>query len=283
MDRRQVLASASAALGAALAGCMGGGDDDTSTTTTTEQTKTTTTTTTTTTTEQGPMAVGEELSLGDDQAMAVSGLDASAFVVSRDGSERVIHSGNATRYVHVTFEVDNVDDYESFVRENAALRLNEETYTEPVFPLGGGFNQFTAAYPVPNDVTAFTGGVELDASDATGTWEFDARNIEAVTMTVDWEVTNVAAPDSVAPEADFTVDLTVVNDGDDIEFVTKYAVAGGSPSRDRWAAAGGEESTITLELTAPAADGASEFDVSMDWGARSVTRTIAFAEESEGE
>lgn len=277
MDRRQVLASASAALGAALAGCMGGQDGDTSTTTTTTE-QTTTTTTTTTTTESGPLALGEEVSLSGGAAMTAAGLGASAFVVSRDGSDRVIHSGNTTRYVHVTFEVDDVDDYESFVRENVALRLNDETYTDPVFPLGGGFNQFTAAYPVPDDVTPYTGGVELDTGDTTTTWEFDARDIGDATMTVDWAVADVAAPDSVAPETDFTVELTVSNNGDDIQFVAQYAVGSDSRSRDSWTVPGGEEKTIALELTSPARDGASEFDVSMNWGARSVTRTVAFSD-----
>jgi hypothetical protein len=281
VDRRQVLASAAAAAAAGLAGCLGGGDSDSSTTTDEQPT-----TTATTTTDSGPMAVGDERSLGDDHAMTVAGLDASAFVVSRNGSDRVVNAGNTTRYVHVTFEVDNVDDYETFVRENATLRINEETYGDPVFPLGGGFNQFTAAYPVPNDVTPYTGGVDLDTGDTEATWEFDARDIGDITMDVDWDVSSVAVPDSVAPEAEFAVELTVANAGDDVTFATEYAVGDGSGGRESWSAPGGEDTTVALELTAPAADGASEFDVSLDWGARSVTRTVAFAEsesESGGE
>lgn len=276
MNRRRFLASASAAASLALAGCTSGQDDEPSTTTEATDTTTPQTTTPTTTTDDGPLAIGDEVSLFGESAMTVAGASASAFVVSRDGAERAVHSGNTTRYVHVTFDIDAIDDYETFVAENVTLQLNDETFTDPVFPLGGGRNQFVAAYPVPNDLTPFTGSVVLDTGDASATWEFDARAIEDVTQTVNYAVTNVAAPDSVAAESSFAVDLTVSNDGDPMEFVTKVFGTSSAPFRESFDVEGGSESTLTLDLTAPSADGDSEFEFSLDWGARTVNRTVAF-------
>ncbi|MFB6071873.1 MAG: hypothetical protein ABEJ88_02800 [Halobacterium sp.] len=276
MDRRSFLASASATVPLALAGCLGG-QDDSSTTTTTEPTDTTEQTTTQqTTTTSGPLSFGEEVSLSGDRAIAVADASSTAFVVSRDGSERVVHAGNTTRYVVVTFQVDAISDYESFVPQNVTLTINDATFTDPVFPLGGGFNQFAAAYPVPNDVTPYTASVDLDTGDTTATWEFTARDIQAISQTVDFEVTKVTAPDSVASGAGFSVDLTVDNAGDAMTFVTKVEGTSGAPFRTSFDVPAATKKTVTVDATAPDAGDASEFDVTLDWGANTATRTISY-------
>jgi len=86
MERRRFLAGLSATVPLALAGCLGGQDDDTSTTASNDETTTQTPDdTTTSTTDSGPLSVGEKLSLGDDRAIGVVGMDATAFVLTREG------------------------------------------------------------------------------------------------------------------------------------------------------------------------------------------------------
>lgn len=268
MRRRRFLAGTAATLPIALAGCLsdqGGGDDGTDSTPTTDDSASA---------NDGPLAVGDEANLSGDRALTVDGLDASAFVVSRDGAERTVHSGTTTRYVHVALRPDGIDDYEAFAAEHVTLRVNDESYTDPVFPLGGGSVRFVAAYPVPADVTPYTASVEVDTGDANASWELDAREIEAVTRNVDYAVADVSAPESVEAGASFTVELAVSNNGDAMEFVVQHAGAGSG--RESFDVPAGEETTLELDLTAPSADGDGEFDVALDWGARSVTRTIGF-------
>ncbi|MFC3478551.1 hypothetical protein [Halobacterium litoreum] len=276
MDRRRFLASVSASVPLALAGCMGGQDDGDESSTTTDEPTDTTESTDTTTTDDGPLAFGDEVSLSGDRALSVENADSTAFVVSADGSGRTVHSGNTTRYTLVTFQVDAIDDYETFVGENVTLTVNDQTYDSPVFPLGGGFNQFTAAYPVPNDVTPYTASVDLDTGDTTATWEFSARDVETITQDVEYSVTDVAAPDAVASEGSFSVDVTVDNAGDAMTFVTKVLGTAGAPTRTSFDIAAGTEKTVTVDATAPAAGDASEFEMELDWGADAATRTIAF-------
>ena len=279
MERRRFLAGLSATVPLALAGCLGGqGDEDTtSTTAPTDETTTQTPDQTTTTTDSGPMSVGEKTSLGDDRAIGVVGTDATAFVLTRGGTDRQVHAGNTTRHVLVTFNVDSVDDYESLVAENVTLTINdEETFSDPIFPLGGGANQFTAAYAVPNDVTAYTGSVDLDTGDTTASWAFSARDIESITQSVDFEVTNVTAPDTVAAEAEFGVDLEIDNSGDAFEFVTTVKGTASAPTYVTFDVPASKTVTKTLDLTAPAAAGASEFHVELDWGANGFAEAIPF-------
>ena len=278
MERRRFLAGLSATVPLALAGCLGGQDDDTSTTASNDETTTQTPDdTTTSTTDSGPLSVGEKLSLGDDRAIGVVGMDATAFVLTREGTDYQVHSGNTTRYVLVTFDIDAVSDYESLVAENVTLTLNDEqSFGDPVFPLGGGANQFVAAYPVPNDVTPYTGSVDLDTGDQPATWEFDARDIESITQNVDWEVTSETVPDSVAPEAEFGVDLEIESNGDAFEFVTTVAGTASAPTRATFDVPASDTVTKTVELTAPAADGESEFHVELDWGGTGIIEVIPF-------
>jgi len=282
MDRRRFLASVSASVPLALAGCVGGQDDGESSTTTDETTDTTesTDTTTTTTTDDGPMAFGDEVSLADDRAVSVESAGSTAFVVSADGGGRTVHAGNTTRYTLLTFQVDAVDDYEAFVSENVTLTVNDQTYGDPVFPLGGGFNQFTAAFPVPNDVTPYTASVDLDTGDTTASWELSARDVQDITQAVEFSVTSVSAPDTVESEGSFGVDLTVDNAGDAMTFVTKVLGTAGAPTRTSFDIDAGTEKTVTVDATAPAAGDDSEFDVTLDWGADSATRTIAFGSDT---
>ena len=223
------------------------------------------------------MSVGEKVSLGDDRAIGVVGTGATAFVVTRNGTDTQVHAGNTTRHVLVTFNADGVDDYESFVAENVTFTINgEETFSDPVFPIGGGSNQFAAAYAVPNDLTPYTASVALDTGDVSGTWEFDARNIESITHHVDFKVASVSAPDAVAAEADFGIDVEVENAGEVLEFVTQVQGTAGAPKRASFEIPAAKTKTVTVEATAPAADGNSEFDVTLNWGADSATKTIAF-------
>lgn len=287
MNRRRFLATVSASIPLAFAGCLGDSDDEPSTThaptdddiaeTTDEPTSEPTTSEPTT---SGPMSVGDKVSLGDDRAIGVVDTDATAFVVTRDGTDYQVHSGNTTRYVLITFDVDSVDDYESFVAENVTLTINgEETFTDPVFPLGGGSNRFSAAYPVPNDLTAYTSSVQLDADGASATWALGARYVEAITRDVDFQVSSVTTPDSVGSEADFGIDVEVENAASDpLEFYTIVEGTSSGQMRANFEVPGGETVTNTIDATAPAADGNSEFDVTLDWDADSVTKTIQFEE-----
>ena len=280
MNRRRFLTTVSAALPLSVAGCLGNGNEDEPSTTSppaSDSPDNPDDPTTAGPTTSGPMSVGDKLSLGDDRALGVVGADATAFVVTRSGTDYQVHADNTTRHVLVTVDADAIDDHESFVAENVAFTINgEETFTDPVFPLGGGSNRFAAAYAVPNDLTAYTGSVNLDTGDTSATWEFDARDIESITMDVDFGVLSVSAPDAVAAEADFGVDLEVENAGDALGFVTLVEGTAGAPTRASFDIPAGETKTVTVEATAPAADGNSEFDVTLDWGADTTSKTIQF-------
>jgi len=267
MDRREFLAGTAASLPLALAGCLGGqGDDET------DQTETQTTDDA----SDGPLSAGETASLSGDRALTVADFDASAFVVSKDGADRTVHSDPATRYVHVALKPDGIEDYEAFAAEHVTLRVNDETFTDPVVPLGGGPSQFVAAYPVPSDVTPYTASVEVDTGDATATWELTARDVEAVTQSVDYAVSDVSLPESVEPGATFTAELTVSNNGDAMEFVLQYEAAG-SGARQTYDVPAGEETTLELDLTAPSDPGGDDgVSVTLDWGARRVAEVVPY-------
>lgn len=273
MDRRDFLAGTAAAVPVALAGCLGSGDgdddDDDSTQTQTPETDT-----------DGPLSVGDSASLGDDRGLTVAGIDASAFVVSKEGADRTVHSGKTTRYVHVALQPDGIDDREAFAADNVTLVVNDESFTDPVFPLGGGPSQYVAAFPVPTDVTPYTASVEVEAGDATATWELDARAVEDATQTVDYAVSDVSLPESVEPGADFTAELTVSNNGDAMDFVVQYQ-GGGNTGRETFDAPAGEERTFTLDLTAPSdPSGDDGFGVTLDWGARGITELVTYEQNS---
>jgi hypothetical protein len=273
MRRRRFLAGTAATLPVALAGCLGdqgsGGDDGTDSTPTTGDSASA---------DDGPLAVGDEANLPGDRALTVDGLDASAFVVSRDGAERTVHSGTTTRYVHVALRPDGIDDYEAFAAEHVTLRVNDEAYTDPVFPLGGGSVRFVAAYPVPADVTPYTASVEVDTGDANATWELDAREIETITTDVDYAVTDVVFPESVEPGETFSVELTVSNNGDAMAFVVQHEAAG-STGRESVDVPAGEETTLVLDFTAPSDPGEDDDDgvsVELDWGSKGVAEVVPY-------
>lgn len=285
MDRRRFLASVSASVPLALAGCLGGQDNDPSTTaptqTTTDPTTDGTTAGTTTETSDGPLSFGEHANLSGDRSIAVEGADATVFVVTADGAERLVHAGNTTRYTLVTFQIDEITEYESFVRENVVLTIldqndDERTFEAELFPLGGGFNQFTAAFPVPNEVTPYLASVNLDTGDTTAAWEFDAGDISDITKSVDFEVTEVSAPDAVESEGSFGVNLTVDNAGDPMTFVAKLHGTASAPTRTSFDLDGSTETTVTVDASAPAADGDSEFEFTVDWGADTAARTVSY-------
>ena len=271
MDRREFLAGTAASLPLALAGCLGEqGDDETDTTETTQSGDGTES-------DDGPLAVGDEANLSGDRALTVADFDASAFVVSRDGADRTVHSAATTRYVHVALEPTGIEDYETFAAENVTLRVNDESFTDPVFPLGGGTNRFVAAYPVPSDVTPFTASVEVDTGDAEATWELAAREIETITKSVDYAVADTSFPESVEPGATFTVELTVSNNGDAMEFVVQHEVAGAA-GRETFDVPAGEETTLELDFTAPSDpdDGDDGVPVELDWGGRGVIEVVPY-------
>jgi len=101
-------------------------------------------------------------------------------------------------------------------------------------------------------------------------------DIESITQNVDWEVTSETVPDSVAPEAEFGVDLEIENNGDAFEFVTTVAGTASAPTRATFDVPASDTVTKTVELTAPAADGESEFHVELDWGGTGIIEVIPF-------
>ena len=277
MDRREFLAGTAASLPLALAGCLGEQGDDETTPTETQTTKTTDDASD----SDGALAVGDEASLAGDRALTVAGFDASAFVVSRDGADRTVHSEPTTRYVHVALRPDGIDDREAFATENVTLHVNDESFADPVFPLGGGPSQFVSAYPVPTDVTPYTASVEVDTSDATATWELAARDIETITQTVDYAVSDVSLPDSVEPGATFTPELTVSNNGDAMSFVVQYEVAG-SAGRETYDVPAGEETTLELDFTAPSDpdEGDDGVAVQLEWGGQGMIEVVPYERET---
>ncbi|WP_336034585.1 hypothetical protein [Halobacterium yunchengense] len=285
MERRQFLASASAAVPLALAGCLGGQDDDPSTTTEPDDTtgEPTTRPTTEQPTEDGPLSVGETASLSGDRALGVEGVDASAFVLTRGSGADAVHAVEGERYVRVTFAPDGVDDYESFVAEHCTLTVDDETFDDPVFPIGGGQVQFEAAYSVPADLTPYTASVDVDTGDAAATWAFDARDVEAVTQSVDYEVGDLSAPDSVPAGESFTAELPVDNGGDEIEFHAAVRGTANAPLRVSETLPGGEETTVEVDATAPERSGDDDqtgvevgFEVAVDFGHGERSATVDY-------
>lgn len=281
MERRRFLASLSATVPLTLAGCMSGDDDEDDTTTAPSDDTTTQntddTTTTQTTTESGPMAVGDAVSLGDDRELAVVDAGASAFALTRGSGAEQIHATEGERFVTVKFAPTGIDDYQSFVSENVTLTINgEEEFGDPVFPLGGGSNRFDAAYSIPADLTPYTTTVTVDDGGDSATWEFGSRDIESITMNVDYEVGELSAPDTVPAGESFTVELPVDNGGEDITFYAVLEGTANAPTRISEDLPGGEETTVELEPMAPEANGDSEFEMTINWGADSVTQTVQF-------
>lgn len=281
MERRRFLASLSATVPLALAGCMSG-DDDKDDTTTAPSDDTTTqntddTTTTQTTTESGPMSVGDSVSLGDGRELAVVDSGASAFALTRGTGTDQIHANDGERFVTVKFAPTGIDDYQSFVSENVRLTINdEEEFGDPVFPLGGGSNRFDAAYSIPADLTPYTAAVTVETDGDSATWEFDSRDIQSITQNVDYEVGELSVPDSVPAGESFAVELPVDNGGGDITFYAVIEGTANAPRRISEDLPAGEETVVELEPTAPEADGDSEFEMTVDWGADSVTETVQF-------
>lgn len=281
MERRTFLASVSAAVPLALAGCMGGQDE--SSNTTTEQTDTTDTTDTTETTEttenpeqSGPLSLGEEASLSGERAFAALDADASAFVVTRGRGDDRIHAVADERYVSVKFAPTGVSDYRTFVEENVTLTLNDEAeFGDPVFPIGGGPNRFDAAYSIPSDLTPYTATVSLETGDGTVEWEFDARDIEAISQNVDYEVGALSAPESVPAGEDFTAELPVDNGGGEITFYAVVEDTANAPTLVSEDLPASEETVVEIDATAPDTDeDAFEFTVDWDHGEDSLSVPI---------
>lgn len=266
MQRRQFIAGIATGVPLGLAGCLGapntGGD--------------TTATETAATTDAGTLAVGDAVDLADGGSLSVVDVGAAAFVATRGEGDDQVHSEADGRYVTVKFAPDGIDDYQSFVAENVTLALNgDHEFGDPLFPIGGGPARFDAAFAVPTDVTPYGATVELDTGETAATWELDARDIEAITQTVDYEVTGLSAPESVAPGASFTAELEVVNDGDALTFRGVVEGTAGAPSRFAREVAAGTTETLTFDATAPAADGET-FDVTIDYGHDDATATVAY-------
>lgn len=277
MDRRRFLATLSTTVPLAVAGCLGGQDDEPSTTTESTTDQPTTTTTTTTTTQSGPYSVGQQVDLSDDRAIGVAGGDASAFVLTRTDGEVSLHGAADKHYVHVVFNVTNVPDYESLVRDSVTLTIGDQSFDRPLFPLGGGFNQFAAAYAIPNDLTPYSPTVDLDTGDTTATWAFDAPTVSAITQEVDYTVTSLSVPDSVASEGAFTATLTIENAASDpFEFVSILRGTASAPVRLRHDVPANETTSFDIDATAPAADGSDSFDLTLDWAYDAATRTISY-------
>lgn len=285
MERRTFLASVSASIPLAVAGCLGGGDDESGETTTAPETTTTDQTTdedSITEENSGPLSVGETASLSDDRELAVLDADASAFVVTRGTGEDRIHAVEGERYVRVKFSPTGLDDYQSFVAENVTVAVNgdldsEDTVTlaDPIFPIGGGPSRFDAAFSMPTDLTPYTATVSLEMGDESVDWEFSAGYIEAITQAVDYTVGSVSTPDTLAAGDDFTVELPVENEGDDVEFHAVLTGTANAPTQVSEPLTGGEETTIEIEATAPDTDGDS-FELVVDWDYGEASTTVGY-------
>ena len=286
MDRRKFIALLSSSIPLSVAGCMSGDggtgsgttDAPTAATPTTDAPAETTTKPTTTTTPEadGPLAVGDEVELSDGTAISVDGMDSSIFVLTQGDGGADVEAETGTYYVLVTFGGQGIGDYESFVTENATLVINEQEYGDPVFTYTSGFTTFTAAYQVPADLTPYTGRVKLETGDVSAAWEFDAGVIESITQSVSYAVSSVSVPDAVAPGAPFGIDVTVENGGDPMTFLGQVFGTRAAPVRVRQDVPGSDAKTFTVAAKAPAAGDESEFDVTLDWGADSISKTIPF-------
>lgn len=285
MERRTFLASVSASVPLALAGCVGGQDDEPSQTTAPDETTTQPTTSNTTRAgESGPLSVGEDASLGGDRSLGVVDAGASAFVVTRGEADDQVHAVEDERYVTVKFAPTGIDDYRSFVAGNVTLTVNDNReFGDPVFPIGGGPSRFDAAYSIPTDLTPYTATVALDTGDETVEWEFDARDIEAITQTVDYSVGSLSAPDSVPEGESFTAELPVENAGDDVTFYAVLTGTANAPTRVSETLPAGETTTVEIDATAPerSDDGdqtgvEAGFEFAVDWGHGEATATVDY-------
>jgi len=289
MDRRKFIALLSSSIPLSMAGCMSGDDGGDSGSTeppatdvpaTDEPTETapepTTTTTTTTPEDDGPLSVGESVELPDGGTISVARMDSSAFVLTQGDGGADVQAENGAYYVRVTFNAQGISDYESFVSENVGLTINDAKYGDPVITYASGFSTFTAAYLVPNDVTPYTGRVSLETGDVSAAWEFDAGVIEVITQNVTYTVPSVSVPESVAAGNSFDVEFTVENGGSPMTFLAQVFGTKKAPLRLRKDVPGQDAKTFTVSAQAPSADGADEFDVTLDWGADATTKTIAF-------
>lgn len=267
-----------------MAGCMGDGNDGGSVTTAAPTTdepagttaEPTTTATTTTAEDDGPLSVGDRVGLSDDRAISVARIDSSVFVLTQADGGAEVKGENGTYYVLVSFNGHGITEYESFVRENVSVVIEEEEYGDPVFTYASGFNTFTAAYQVPADIVPYRGSVRLDAGDVSAVWEFDAGVIDAITRSVDYSVSSLSVPDSVAPESPFSIEFTVENGGDPMTLLAQVFGTLEAPLRIREDVPEKDGKTVTVAAKAPAAGDADEFDVTLDWGADSTTETITF-------
>lgn len=266
-----------------MAGCMGDGNDGGSGTTaaptTDEPAGTTaepTTTTTTTPEDDGPLSVGDRVGLSDDKAISVARIDSSVFVLTQADGGADVKGENGAYYVLVSFNSHGITEYESFVRENVSVVIEEDEYGDPVFTYASGFNTFTATYQVPADIVPYTGSVRLDTGDVSAVWEFDAGVIDAITRSVDYSVSSLSVPDAVAPESPFSIEFTVENGDDPMTFLAQVFGTLEAPLRIREDVPEQDAKTVTVAAKAPAAGDESEFDVTLDWGADSISKTIPF-------
>ncbi|MFT4890665.1 MAG: hypothetical protein ACI9YT_001583 [Halobacteriales archaeon] len=283
MERRKFITVLSSMVPLSMAGCMGGQNDGGSGTTaaptTDEPAGTTaepTTTTTTTPEDDGPLSVGDRVELSDDRGISVARIESSVVVLTQADGGADVKGEKGGYYVLVSFDGNGISEYESFVRENVSVVIEGEEYGDPVFTYASGFNTFTAAYQVPADIVPYTGSVRLDTGDLSAIWEFDGGVIDAITRKVDYSVSSLSVPDSVAPESPFSIEFTVENGGDPMTFLAQVFGTLEAPLRIREDVPESDAKTVTVAAKAPAAGDADEFDVTLDWGADSTTETIPF-------
>lgn len=268
MNRRRFLTAVSATLPLSVAGCLG---DDTE-----DQPPTTGSPPTSEPTTSEPMSVGDTADLSGDAALTLlDGTAHASIVVARDDGPE-IRANDGKKWILLDFDADYVDDRQALVSDSVTLTLNETDFTDPVFVARGGPNNFTAAYEVPADLSPWAGNVTIDTGDASDTWQLDARTLEDMAHTVSYSVTSVSVPDSVARGDDYDIDVTVENAGSGLlRFLTRLHPAGVASSTVNFEVPKGETKTHTTTVTASVAEGAEEFDVSLDWGVDSTTKTIA--------
>lgn len=285
MERRKFLTILSTTVPLSVAGCLGGGNDGgsgspettaTPTTDTTSETTPKTTTADTATADDGPLRVGDQVELSGGKAISVDQMDSSISVLTKADRGATVQAEDGAYYVRVTFNGHGITEYESFVTENVSLVVEEQEYGDPVFTYTSGFNTFTAAYRVPADLIPYTGRVNLETDDVSVAWEFNAGNIESITQAVDYSVAGVSVPDATARGSPFELEITVENGGDPMTFLAQVFGTMKGPIRVREAVPGDDAKTFTVKGKAPATTEEDEFEVTLDWGADSVSKTIQF-------
>lgn len=279
MERRRFIALLSSSIPLSVAGCMGGDGSDGAGTTdapTTTPAPTTEPTATTTPEDDGPLAIGDVFDLPDDKTISVDGIDSSVFVFTQDEDGADVDAESGAYYVRITFGGHGITDYEAFVTEHVTPVIEGETYGDPLFTYTSGFNTFTAAYRVPDDIVPYRGRVKLEIDGVSAAWEFDAGVIEAITRTVDYSVSSVSVPDAVAPGDSFEIEATVENGGDPMTFLAQVFGTMEAPIRVRQDVPTDGVETFAIDAEAPAAGDEDEFDVTLDWGADSIGKTVAF-------